>query len=81
MTATLGCRAGRHRWVQDDRSTLVCRRCGLVRRRRKTLLCRLGSHHWVSVTNEGQRYLECARCGRYGGVPASFSWGRRNPDL
>ncbi|MGZ4390006.1 MAG: hypothetical protein ACXVZL_11565 [Gaiellaceae bacterium] len=81
MTATLACRVGRHHWMQQDRSTLVCRRCGAVRPRRKTLRCYLGSHHWVSVTNEGQHYLECARCGRYGGGPASFSWGRRDPNL
>jgi hypothetical protein len=45
------------------------------------LRCYLGSHRWVSVSNKGEQYLECGRCGRYGGVPASFSWGRRNPNL
>jgi hypothetical protein len=65
----------------QDSGHLVCFRCGVTRHRRKTLRCRLGSHHWVSVSNEGEQYLECGRCGRYGGVPASFSWGRRNPNL
>jgi hypothetical protein len=61
--------------LRDDRSALVCRSCGRVRARRKTLLCRLGFHHWVGAATEGEHYLECGRCGAYGGDPGSFRWG------
>jgi hypothetical protein len=33
-------------------------------------LCRLGLHRWTTVVGfEGDRYLQCRRCGRYGGEP------------
>ncbi len=53
---------------------MACRDCGTVGRRRKTVLCHVGLHSWVTAVNEGEHYLECRRCGRYGGSPGSFNW-------
>ncbi len=31
----------------------------------KSMLCRLGLHSWENKTNdEGERYIECRRCGK-----------------
>jgi len=66
----------------ENRSTVVCRDCGYSRSRRKTALCYLGFHKWVAVATAGEHYLECRRCGKYGGSPGSFNWvPNRNRDL
>lgn len=43
----------------------------------KKLRCVLGFHRWVTAVTAGERYLKCRDCGKYGGVPGSFSagWG------
>ena len=43
----------------------------------KKLRCALGFHHWVTYVTEGESYLKCRDCGKYGGSPGSFSagWG------
>jgi hypothetical protein len=74
MADRIRCRLGRHRWVQERRTGIVCRDCGVASRRRKTVLCRLGLHNWIPVSKAGARYLECRRCGHYGGDPGSFNW-------
>ena len=45
----------------------------------KKLRCLLGLHNWVVKVNEGERYLACRDCGKYGGSPGSLSggWGYR----
>jgi hypothetical protein len=42
----------------------------------KKLRCLLGFHRWVTTVTEGERYLKCRDCGKYGS-PGSFSagWG------
>jgi hypothetical protein len=35
----------------------------------KRLRCRLGFHRWVTAATEGERYLTCRDCGKYGGEP------------
>jgi len=42
---------------------------------KKKLRCRLGLHNWVTRVNEGERYLACRDCGKYGGAPGSLSGG------
>jgi len=46
---------------------------------RKKLRCRLGLHNWTTRVNEGERYLACRDCGKYGGAPGSLSggWGMK----
>ena len=41
----------------------------------KKLRCMLGLHNWVTAVNEGERYLKCRDCGKYGGSPGSLSGG------
>jgi hypothetical protein len=41
----------------------------------KKLRCVLGFHRWVSYVTEGESYLKCRDCGKYGGSPGSFSGG------
>ena len=74
MAKRLGCRFGRHRWMSERDGRIVCRDCRVLGRRRKTLLCYLGLHNWIAVSKAGARYLECRRCGQYGGDPGSFNW-------
>jgi hypothetical protein len=48
--------------------------------KRKHLLCYVGLHRWVTAVNEGERYLKCRWCDKYGGSPGSFNWvPNRNP--
>ncbi len=45
---------------------------------KKKLRCLLGLHNWVPKVNEGERYLACRDCGKYGGTggdPASLGPG------
>jgi hypothetical protein len=30
------------------------------------LLCRLGFHTWDTTVTDGEQYLTCRRCGKYG---------------
>jgi hypothetical protein len=41
----------------------------------KKLRCLLGLHNWVTKVNEGERYLACRDCGKYGGSPGSMVGG------
>ena len=68
------CRLGRHAWVRQRDKTWACRRCGKARRSRKTVFCFIGLHDWAVFVTEGERYLKCDRCGKYGGSPGSFNW-------
>jgi uncharacterized C2H2 Zn-finger protein len=75
MSERFRCRVGRHRWVhEEDGSRVSCLYCGAVGRRRKTALCRLGLHNWALVVRDGAQYVECRRCGHYGGDRGSFNW-------
>jgi hypothetical protein len=35
----------------------------------KKLRCYLGFHRWVTSVTEGERYLTCRDCRKYGGEP------------
>jgi len=64
-----------HRWVVTDASTPTGRDRGQSRISWKQALCYLGVHGWVTATNDdGERYLKCRRCGKFGGTPGSFNW-------
>lgn len=40
---------------------------------RKKLRCLIGLHDWVVKVNDGERYLACRDCGKYGGDHPGFS--------
>jgi hypothetical protein len=40
-------------------------------RARKRLRCRLGFHRWITAVSDGERFLRCRYCGKFGGRPPS----------
>lgn len=41
----------------------------------KKIRCLLGLHNWKTFVTDGESYLKCADCGRYGGTPTRLSGG------
>lgn len=43
----------------------------------KKLRCLLGLHNWKTFVTEGESYLKCPDCGKYGGSPTRLigGWG------
>ena len=43
----------------------------------KKIRCLLGFHNWKTFVTEGESYLKCPDCGKYGGSPGRLigGWG------
>jgi hypothetical protein len=46
----------------------------------KKIRCLLGIHNYKTVVTEGESYLKCRHCGKYGGTPARLTggWGYKS---
>ena len=50
-------------------------------KKRKKISCLLGLHNWKTFVSDGESYLKCPHCGKYGGTPTRLigGWGYKDP--